>query len=69
MSKGRKISNAMWINPHSNIRGRPIEWDRRATDVNHARFLDLAEIALRPKKANSKNTPAAQLPASSPSKR
>jgi len=58
MSKTRKTTKAMWINPHSNIKGRPIEWDRRATDVNNARYLELAEIALKPGKANSKNADA-----------
>jgi len=34
MSKRRKTSKAMWINPHSNIRSRPVEWDRRQTDID-----------------------------------
>ncbi|HLK07306.1 MAG TPA: hypothetical protein VKV30_05185 [Candidatus Angelobacter sp.] len=63
MSKRRKTTNkAMWINPHSNLNGRPVEWDRRATDIHNARYLDLAEIALRPVNPNSKNA-AAQPPA------
>jgi hypothetical protein len=62
MPKMRKTSKAMWINPHSNLNVRRIEWDRRQTDANNARFLELAEIALKPAKANSKN-PAAQPPA------
>jgi hypothetical protein len=60
MSNRRKTSKAMWINPHSNLNGRPFEWDRRETDVNNARYLELAEIALRPAKANSKNPAVAQ---------
>jgi len=67
MSKRRKASTAMWINPHSNIKGRPIEWDRRQTDVNNARYLELAEIALKPDKAKSKSTAVAQPPASASS--
>jgi len=67
MSKRRKTSKAMWINPHSNIKGRPIEWDRRQTDVNNARYLELAEIALKPDKAKSKSTAVAQPPASASS--
>ena|SRR5579859_2604003 len=63
MSKRRKTSGPMWINPHSNIKGRPVEWDRRETDAHNARYLDLAEIALRPVKPNSKNADAAQPPA------
>jgi hypothetical protein len=58
MSKKRKTSKAMWINPHSNLNSRPIEWDRRQTDASNARYLELAEIALKPDKANSKNAAA-----------
>jgi len=54
MSKRRKTSKAMWINPHSNLNVRHIEWDRRQTDANKVRYLELAEIALNPDKANSK---------------
>jgi hypothetical protein len=60
MSKRRKTGKAMWINPHSNIKGRPIEWDRRETDVNNARYLELAEIALNPAKADSKKAAVIQ---------
>jgi hypothetical protein len=67
MSKTRKQSKEMWINPHSNLNRRPIEWDRRQTDVNNARYLELAEIALNPAKSNSKNKAAAQPPASASS--
>jgi len=62
MSKTRKTSKGMWINPHSNLNVRRVEWDRRRTDVNNVRFLELAEIALKPGKTNSKNA-AAQPPA------
>ncbi len=70
MSKRRKTSKAMWINPHSNIRSRPVEWDRRQTDINNARYLELAEIALKPDKVKSKNADTAQprANAASPSK-
>jgi hypothetical protein len=60
MSKRRKTSKAMWINPHSNIAGRPVEWDRRETDVNNARYLELADIALSPPKSNAKKAALAQ---------
>jgi hypothetical protein len=60
MSKRRKTSKAMWINPHSNIKGRPVEWDRRETDVNNARYLELADIALSPAKRNSKKAAVIQ---------
>jgi hypothetical protein len=63
MSKRRKTSKGMWINLHSNLNGRPIEWDRRQTDANNARYLELAEIALKLDKANSKNAAVAQPPA------
>ncbi len=60
MSKKRKTADAMWINPHSNIKGRPIEWDRRETDVNKARYLELADVALSPPKPDSKKAAIAQ---------
>jgi len=37
----------MWINPHSILGRGHIPWDRRQTDAMNARYLDLAEIALR----------------------
>jgi hypothetical protein len=37
----------MWINPHSTLSRGYITWDRRQTDARNARYLDLAEIALR----------------------
>jgi hypothetical protein len=63
MPKRRKTSKAMWINPHSSLNVRRIEWDRRQTDANNARYLELAEIALNPGKANSKSAAVAQPPA------
>ena len=62
MSKKRKTDKAMWINPHSNIKGRPIEWDRRETDVNNSRYLELADVALSPAKAGSKKAAVVQEP-------
>jgi len=59
MFKKRKTEAAMWINPQSNLNGgRHIAWDRRETDKGDARFLELADVALRhtkasPAKANS----------------
>ena len=53
MSKRRKTNGAMWINPHSNLNGgRHIAWDRRTTDVGNVRFLELADVALKPTKAS-----------------
>jgi hypothetical protein len=53
MFKKRKTDAAMWINPQSNLNGgRHIAWDRRETDKGDARFLELADVALNPKKAN-----------------
>jgi hypothetical protein len=53
MFKKRKTDAAMWINPKSNLNGgRHIAWDRRETDKGNARFLELADVALKPKKAN-----------------
>lgn len=60
MSRRYKTSKAMWISPYSNLNVRTIEWDRRVTDANNARYLELAEVALRPRKANSKNAAGAQ---------
>ena len=60
MSKRRKTSKAMWINPHSNLNGRPIEHDRRETDSNNARYLELANVALSSGKPNSKKAAIAQ---------
>jgi len=37
----------MWINPHSTLSRGYIPWDRRQADAMNARYLDLAEIALR----------------------
>jgi hypothetical protein len=38
----------MWINPHSNLSQVGHEWDRRITDAGNGRYLELAEVALRP---------------------
>jgi hypothetical protein len=60
MPKIRKIEiAAMWINPHSNLtQGAHIDWDRRATDAGNSRYLELADVALRPKKSESKKAPS-----------
>jgi hypothetical protein len=39
----------MWINPNSTLSRGHIVWDRRKTDSMNARYLDLAEVALRAK--------------------
>jgi hypothetical protein len=39
----------MWINPHSTLSRGYVAWDRRKTDSMNARYLDLAEVALRTK--------------------
>ncbi len=44
----------MWINPHSTLSRGYITWDRRQTDAMNARYLDLAEIALRAEMAKPK---------------
>jgi hypothetical protein len=55
MIKRRKTGDAMWINPHSNLSGgHHTAWDHRKTDVGNARYLELAEVALRPKKSEPK---------------
>jgi hypothetical protein len=42
----------MWINPNSTLSQGHIAWDRRKTDSMNARYLDLAEVALRAKMAH-----------------
>ena len=38
----------MWINPHSNLKHLSHHvWDRRDTDAANARYLELADVALR----------------------
>lgn len=37
----------MWINPYSTLSRGHIVWDRRKTDAVNARYLDLADVALR----------------------
>ncbi len=39
----------MWINPNSTLSRGHIIWDRRKADSMNARYLDLAEVALRAK--------------------
>ena len=39
----------MWINPNSILSRGYVAWDRRKTDSMNARYLDLAEVALRTK--------------------
>jgi len=41
----------MWINPHSTLSRGYVAWDKRKTDSMNARYLDLAEVALRTKVA------------------
>ncbi len=53
MFKRRKTDSAMWINPQSNLNGgRHIAWDRRKTDGGNARYLELADVALKLRNAN-----------------
>jgi hypothetical protein len=54
MFKRRKTDAAVWINPHSNLSGGAhFAWDRRKTDAANVRYLELADVALRPKKSES----------------
>lgn len=41
----------MWINPNSTLSRGYVAWDRRKTDSMNARYLDLAEVALKAKKS------------------
>jgi hypothetical protein len=56
MPKKRKTDDeGMWINPHSNLNsGQHIDWDRRIADKRNARYLELANVALSPKKLKPK---------------
>jgi hypothetical protein len=68
----------MWINPNSTLSRGHITWDRRKTDSMNARYLDLAEVALRTKTAqppvpvieseDGKVTAAAALASANPTK-
>ncbi|HEY6182515.1 MAG TPA: hypothetical protein VIW67_09730 [Terriglobales bacterium] len=49
----------MWINPNSTLSRGYVAWDRRKTDSMNARYLDLAEVALRTKTAQRRE-PAIQ---------
>lgn len=50
-SRPKPAVAGMWINPHSTLSRGYIPWDRRQADAMNARYLDLAEIALRAAKA------------------
>jgi hypothetical protein len=53
----------MWINPYSNLNhGEHIAWNRRATDIWHSRYLELAEVALRPRAPEPKQANDAAYP-------
>jgi hypothetical protein len=51
----------VWVNPRSNFfRAGHQAWDRHASDACNARYLELADVALRPMKLT---TPVAALSA------
>jgi hypothetical protein len=58
MPKRRKTDvQGMWINPHSNMNGGRLDgWDRRKTDSGNSRYLELADVVLRPKNVEPKKT-------------
>jgi hypothetical protein len=48
--KPKVVPPEMWINPHSNLKHLSHHsWDRRDTDAANARYLELAEVALKEK--------------------
>jgi hypothetical protein len=48
--KPKIILPEMWINPHSNLKHLSHHvWDRRDTDAANARYLELADVALKEK--------------------
>jgi len=64
MTSRRKTDVAeMWINPRFNF-GHQHEQDRRSTDAADARYLELADVALRPTSSDPKkvNNSARLLP-------
>jgi hypothetical protein len=45
----KAIVPEVWINPRSNfVHFGHQTWDRRSTDASNARYLELADVALRP---------------------
>lgn len=50
--KPKVVLAEMWINPRSNMKHLSHHvWDRRDTDTANARYLELADVALRTKSA------------------
>jgi hypothetical protein len=48
--KPKVLLPEMWINPHSNLKHLSHHvWDRRDTDAANARYLELADVALKEK--------------------
>jgi hypothetical protein len=48
--KPKVVLPEMWINPHSNLKHLSHHvWDRRDTDAANARYLELADVALKEK--------------------
>jgi hypothetical protein len=46
--RSKAILAEVWINPRSNfVHLGHQAWDRRSTDTSNARFLELADVALR----------------------
>jgi hypothetical protein len=56
----------MWINPNSTLSRGYVARDRRKTDSMNARYLDLAEVALRTKTAQPPIQSESRKPADSP---
>jgi hypothetical protein len=51
--KPKVVLAEMWINPRSNLKHLSHHaWDRRDTDAANARYLELADVALREKGTN-----------------
>jgi hypothetical protein len=47
--KPKDESNEVWVNPRSNFfKSGHQAWDRRSLDASNARYLELADVALRP---------------------
>jgi hypothetical protein len=53
-NKPKSESSEVWVNPRSNFfRAGHQAWDRRSSDISNTRYLDLADIALRPRPFDS----------------
>ena len=59
--RSKTLVAELWINPISNFKQFGYHaWDRRSTDAPNARYLELADVALRLQKATAAVEPAVE---------